>query len=61
MPWNEADRVKYDVIRDRYSTDMSDAEFELGFARCFPRPRRKDASRRTSASILNALFLYDPG
>ena len=29
MPWNEADRVKYEVIRDRYSTDMSDVEFEL--------------------------------
>ncbi|HEY8163716.1 MAG TPA: hypothetical protein VIF34_15825 [Methylocystis sp.] len=29
MPWNEADREKYEVIRDRYSTDMSDAEFEL--------------------------------
>ena len=29
MPWNEADRVKYDVIRHRYSTDMSDEEFEL--------------------------------
>jgi len=29
MPWNEANRVKYDVIRGRYSTDMSDAEFEL--------------------------------
>ena len=26
MPWNEADRRKYDVIRARYSSDMSDAE-----------------------------------
>jgi hypothetical protein len=28
-PWNEADRATHEVIRDRYSTDMSDAEFEL--------------------------------
>ena len=26
MPWNEADRVKYDVIRERYSSDLSDEE-----------------------------------
>jgi len=26
MPWNEADREKYEVIRNRYSTDMSDTE-----------------------------------
>jgi len=28
VPWNEADRAKYDVVRERYSSDMSDAEFE---------------------------------
>jgi hypothetical protein len=27
-PRNEADRSKYEVIRDRYSSDMSDAAFE---------------------------------
>jgi hypothetical protein len=26
MPWNEADRAKYEVIRARYSSDMSEAE-----------------------------------
>jgi hypothetical protein len=31
MPWSEADRAKYDVIRERYSSDMSDAEFALIF------------------------------
>lgn len=25
MPWNEADRAKYEVIRTRYSSDMSEA------------------------------------
>ncbi len=29
MPWNEADRAKYDGIRARYSSDMSEAEFAL--------------------------------
>jgi hypothetical protein len=31
MPWNEADRAKYDVIRERYSSDLSEAEFALIF------------------------------
>jgi len=31
MPWSEADRAKYDVIRERYSSDLSDAEFALIF------------------------------
>ncbi len=29
MPWNETDREKYAVVRDRYATDLSDAEFAL--------------------------------
>ena len=29
MPWNETDRAKYAVIRERYATDLSDAEFAL--------------------------------
>ena len=29
MPWNEADRAKYEVIRARYSSDMSEAELAL--------------------------------
>jgi hypothetical protein len=40
MPWNEADRVKYDVIRARYSSDMSEAEFAL-IAPLLPRPKRR--------------------
>ena len=35
MPWNEADRAKYDVIRAHYSSDMSEAEFAL-IARNYP-------------------------
>jgi len=49
MPWNEADRVKYEVIRDRYSTDMSDVEFEL-ILPLLPAPKRLDVSQPTFAS-----------
>ena len=55
MPWNEADRVKYDVIRDRYSTDMSDAEFELVCA-LLPPPKAKGRKPTDLRIILNALF-----
>ncbi len=29
MPWNAADRTKYEVIRARYSSDMSGTEMAL--------------------------------
>jgi hypothetical protein len=29
MPWKEADRTKYDVIRAQCSTDVSEAELAL--------------------------------
>jgi len=40
MPWNEADRETYEVIRDRYSTDMSDTEFEL-ISPLLPAPKKR--------------------
>ena len=55
MPWNEADRTKYDVIRDRYSTDMSDAEFELVSA-LLPPPKVRGRKPTDFRTILNALF-----
>ena len=55
MPWNEADRAKYDVIRDRYSTDMSDAEFELVSA-LLPPPKGRGRKPTDFRTILNALF-----
>src|SRR5271167_612944 len=55
MPWSEADRAKYDVIRERYSSDLSDAEFELIFPLL---PARKMRGRKPTCAreILNALF-----
>jgi transposase len=55
MPWNEADRAKYEVIRDRYSTDMSDAEFEL-IAPLLPAPKKLGRKPTDFRVILNAVF-----
>ncbi len=45
MPWNEADREKHEVIRERYSSDMSDAEFDQIFSLSPPAKRRGPAWR----------------
>ena len=55
MPWNEADRVKYEVIRARYSSDMSEAEFAL-IAPLLPAPKRRGRKPTDPQAILNALF-----
>jgi len=55
MPWNEADRAKYEVIRDRYSTDMSDAEFEL-ISPLLPPPKKLGRKPTDFRVVLNAVF-----
>lgn len=55
MPWNEADRVKYEVIRERYSSDMSDAEFAL-IRPLLPSPKQRGRKPTDPRDILNALF-----
>jgi transposase len=55
MPWTEADRVKYEVIRKRYSSDMSDAEFAL-IRPLLPSPKRRGRKPTDPRNILNALF-----
>jgi transposase len=55
MPWNEADREKYEVIRDRYSTDMSDAEFEI-VRDLLPAPKARGRKPTDVRVVLNALF-----
>lgn len=55
MPWSEADRAKYDVIRDRYSTDMSEAEFAL-ICDLFPSPKVRGRKPTDLRIVLNALF-----
>jgi transposase len=55
MPWNETDREKYAVIRERYASDLSDAEFALVAPLL---PARKPCGRKPTdpRAILNALF-----
>jgi transposase len=55
MPWTEADRKKYEVIRDRYSSDMSDEEFAL-ISSLLPPPKRRGRKPTDARIILNALF-----
>ena len=55
MPWNEADRAKYAVILDRYSSDMSEAEFAL-IAPLLPAPKKRGRKPTDAQHILNAIF-----
>ena len=55
MPWDEADRAKYEVIRDRYSTDMSDAEFEL-ISPLLPPPKKLGRKPTDFRVVPNAVF-----
>ena len=55
MPWNEADRAKYAVIRDRYSSDMSEAEFAL-IAPLLPAPKKRGRKPTDAQHFLNAIF-----
>jgi len=55
MPWNEADRVKYDVIRVRYSSAMSEAEFAL-IAPLLPPAKWRGRKLTDPQAILNAMF-----
>ena len=49
MPWSEADRAKYEVIRARYSSDMSEAELAL-IAPLLPPPKRRGRKPHRAAS-----------
>ena len=55
MAWNEADRARHAVIRARYSSDMSDAEFAL-ILPLLPAPKTRGRKRTAPRIILNALF-----
>jgi putative transposase len=55
MPWNETDRAKYAVIRERYATDLSDEEFAL-VEPLLPPAKRRGRKPTDARSILDALF-----
>jgi hypothetical protein len=47
--------AQYEVIRERYSSDLSDAEFALIFP-LLPAPKRRGRKPTCPREILNALF-----
>ena len=55
MAWDETDRAKYAVIRDRYASDLSDEEFAL-IHPILPAPKRRGRKPTDARCILNALF-----
>jgi transposase len=55
MAWDETDRTKYAVIRERYASDLSDEEFAL-IQPLLPSPKRRGRKPADPRSILNALF-----
>jgi transposase len=55
MAWNETDRVKYAVIRERYASDLSDEEFAL-LEPLLPAAKPRGRKPTDARSILNALF-----
>ena len=55
MPWCEADREKYAVVRERYASDLSTEEFAV-IAPLLPAPSRRGRKRTDPLIILNALF-----
>jgi transposase len=55
MAWNETDRTKYAVIRERYASDLSDEEFAL-LAPLLPTAKPRGRKPTDARSILNALF-----
>src|ERR1700749_236353 len=55
MPWNETDREKYAVIRERYASDLSDEEFAL-VQPLLPAPKSTGRKPTDPRAILDALF-----
>jgi transposase len=55
MAWNETDREKYAVMRERYASDLSDEEFAL-IRPLLPDPKPLGRKPTDARSILNALF-----
>jgi transposase len=55
MAWNETDRTKYAVIRERYASDLSEEEFAL-IQPLLPSPKLRGRKPADPRRILNALF-----
>ena len=60
MPLNEADQKKYAVIRDRYSSDMSDADFAL-ITPLLRAPKRRGRKPRDFRVVIVSLSIGNDG
>jgi hypothetical protein len=56
MAWNETDREKYAVIRERYASDLSDQEFAL-IRPLLPDPKPLGRKPLTPAAYLMHCFI----
>ena len=55
MPWNEADRERYNIVRERYTSDLSDEEYALKEP-LLPQPKRRGRKPTPARTNLNAIF-----
>jgi transposase len=55
MPWNEADRERYNIVRERHTGDLSDEEYAL-IEPLPPQPKRRGRKPTLARTILNAIF-----
>ena len=55
MPWNEADRERYNVVRKRYTSDLSDEEYAV-IGPLLPQPKRRGRKPTSARTIWNAIF-----
>ena len=55
MPWNETDREKYAVIRERYASDLSDEEFAV-VQPLLPAGKPRGRKLTDTRHVLDALF-----
>ena len=54
--WNKADREQYNIVRERYTSDLSDEEYAL-IEPLLPQPKRRGRKPTPARTILNAIFL----
>jgi transposase len=55
MLWNEADRERHNIVRERYTSDLSDEEYAL-IEPLLPQPKRRGRKPTPARTILNAIF-----
>jgi hypothetical protein len=55
MPWNEADQERYNIVRERYTSDLSDEEYAQKEP-LLPQPKWRGRKPTAARTNLNAIF-----